>query len=55
MNSMWTMLNVPCLAIPCHTGPNGLPVGVQIAGPRWGDAGLLALGEVLGPIINVRG
>ena len=53
MNSMWTMLNVPCLAMPCHTGPNGMPVGVQIVGPRWSDADLLAIGEAVAPLIDV--
>jgi len=52
MNSMWTMLNVPCLAIPCHKGPNGMPVGVQIIGPRWGDATLLGIGESVAPVID---
>jgi Asp-tRNA(Asn)/Glu-tRNA(Gln) amidotransferase A subunit family amidase len=55
MNSMWTMLNVPCLAIPCHTGPNGLPVGVQIMSPRWTDAQLLAIGEAIAPVVDVQG
>jgi Asp-tRNA(Asn)/Glu-tRNA(Gln) amidotransferase A subunit family amidase len=47
------MLNVPCLAMPCHTGPNGMPVGVQIVGPRWSDADLLAIGEAVAPLIDV--
>jgi Asp-tRNA(Asn)/Glu-tRNA(Gln) amidotransferase A subunit family amidase len=55
MNAMWTVLNVPCLAIPCHTGPNGLPVGVQIVGPRWSDAQLLAIGEAVAPVIDAKG
>jgi Asp-tRNA(Asn)/Glu-tRNA(Gln) amidotransferase A subunit family amidase len=54
MNSMWTMLNAPCLAIPCHTGPSKMPVGVQIVGPRWGDATLLGIGEAVAPVIDIR-
>lgn len=53
MNSMWTMLNAPCLAIPCHKGPNNMPVGIQIVGPRWSDATLLGIGEALAPVIDV--
>lgn len=53
MNSMWTMLNAPCLAIPCHTGPHKMPVGIQIVGPRWGDAALLAIGEAISPVIDI--
>lgn len=51
-NAMWTLLHVPCLGIPCTTGPTGLPVGVQIVAPRYGDARLLALGEAMAPIID---
>jgi Asp-tRNA(Asn)/Glu-tRNA(Gln) amidotransferase A subunit family amidase len=51
-NAMWTLLHAPCIAIPCHTGPNGMPVGVQIVGPRYGDAALLAVAGVVGPVID---
>ena len=31
----WTLLGLPCINLNIGTGPNGLPVGVQlIAGPR---------------------
>ena len=50
-NSMWTLLHVPCVAIPCIKGPNGMPVGVQIVGPRFGDAALLDVAEAVSPII----
>jgi len=43
---------VPALSIPCGSGANGLPVGLQIAGPRFADALVLQLGwhaeQVLG-------
>ena len=32
-NSTWTLMHGPCVTIPAYTGPNGLPVGVQIVGP----------------------
>jgi Asp-tRNA(Asn)/Glu-tRNA(Gln) amidotransferase A subunit family amidase len=35
-NSIWTSLHVPCVTVPAGTGPNGLPLGIQIVG-RWGD------------------
>jgi Asp-tRNA(Asn)/Glu-tRNA(Gln) amidotransferase A subunit family amidase len=53
-NSMWTLLHVPCIAIPCTTGPRGLPVGVQVIGPRRSDARLLAISECLGPVIDCQ-
>lgn len=51
-NSMWTLLHVPCVAIPCTTGPHGMPVGVQIVGPRFGDAALLDVAELVAPVID---
>ncbi|MDB5848619.1 MAG: hypothetical protein JWP29_2371 [Rhodoferax sp.] len=35
---------VPALSLPCGTGRRGLPVGLQIAGPRYADALVLRLG-----------
>jgi amidase len=29
------------VSLPVHAGPNGLPVGVQLIGPRFGDEKLL--------------
>ncbi|MFO1189523.1 MAG: amidase [Alphaproteobacteria bacterium] len=52
MSAVWNVLHAPCIAIPGHTGPGGLPVGVQIVGPRYGDARLLALAETIGPLID---
>jgi aspartyl-tRNA(Asn)/glutamyl-tRNA(Gln) amidotransferase subunit A len=35
----------PALSVPCGFTPAGLPVGLQLIGPRWGEAGLLAIAE----------
>jgi Asp-tRNA(Asn)/Glu-tRNA(Gln) amidotransferase A subunit family amidase len=51
-NGMWTVMHMPCLAIPCMKGPKGLPVGIQIVGPRYSDARLLALAATLAPVID---
>ena len=44
---------VPALSLPCGTGRQGLPVGLQIAGPRFADARVLQLAwhaqQILGP------
>ena len=42
-NGMWTALHSPCITIPGHLGPNGLPIGVQLIGARFDDAALLAV------------
>ena len=51
-NSMWTLLHVPCIGIPCTLGPNAMPVGVQIIGPRFGDAALLDVAALVAPVID---
>jgi len=38
---MWTLLHVPCITIPGHTGPNGMPIGFQLVGRRSTDRRLL--------------
>ena len=43
-NALWTVLHMPCLTLPAETGPNGLPVGIQLVGPRYHDARLLDAG-----------
>jgi Asp-tRNA(Asn)/Glu-tRNA(Gln) amidotransferase A subunit family amidase len=41
-NRMWTLLHTPAVTLPSHTGPHGLPVGVQVIGPLGMDDRLLA-------------
>lgn len=53
-NRMWTLLHVPCVAIPAGRGALGLPVGVQLVGPRMSDAKLLALAAALAPVIDME-
>ena len=40
--SIWTMLHTPSITLPTHTGPAGLPVGVQFVAPMRLDDRLLA-------------
>lgn len=53
-NAMWTLLHVPCVAIPVGRGPKGLPVGIQIVGPRLSDMRLLAIAKAVAPAIDVE-
>jgi len=38
---LWTLCGMPALSVPLMQGANGLPLGVQLVGPRAGDARLL--------------
>jgi Asp-tRNA(Asn)/Glu-tRNA(Gln) amidotransferase A subunit family amidase len=39
--SLWTMCGMPAVTLPVMQGANGLPLGVQLVGPRHGDGRLL--------------
>jgi Asp-tRNA(Asn)/Glu-tRNA(Gln) amidotransferase A subunit family amidase len=39
--ALWTLLGMPAMSLPLMEGGNGLPLGVQLVGPREGDARLL--------------
>jgi Asp-tRNA(Asn)/Glu-tRNA(Gln) amidotransferase A subunit family amidase len=54
-NSMWTLLHVPCVAIPVGVGPRGLPLGIQLIGPRFADARVMAIAAACAPAIHVEG
>jgi Asp-tRNA(Asn)/Glu-tRNA(Gln) amidotransferase A subunit family amidase len=41
-NYVWTSLHGPCVTVPAGTGPNGLPLGIQIVGRRGEDRQTLA-------------
>ncbi len=41
-NLIWTSLHVPCVTVPVGTGPNGLPLGIQIVGRRGDDRAVLS-------------
>jgi Asp-tRNA(Asn)/Glu-tRNA(Gln) amidotransferase A subunit family amidase len=40
-NAIWTLAWTPCVTLPAGTGRKGLPLGVQLIGPRFGDEALL--------------
>lgn len=40
-NSLWTFIGTPAVTIPAMTSEEGLPMGVQLIGPRGEDARLL--------------
>ena len=41
----WTLLGMPCISIPFGSGPQGLPLSVQLVGRRGADRRLLAAAQ----------
>jgi aspartyl-tRNA(Asn)/glutamyl-tRNA(Gln) amidotransferase subunit A len=39
----WNLAGVPAVSLPCGTGEDGLPVGLQLAAPAGADAHLLSV------------
>ncbi len=46
-NRMWSLLGNPCVHVPLGNGPGGMPLGVTLTGPRWGDAQTLSAAHLL--------
>jgi Asp-tRNA(Asn)/Glu-tRNA(Gln) amidotransferase A subunit family amidase len=45
--TLWTLAGMPALTLPLLNAADGLPIGVQLVGPRHGDARLLRTGRWL--------
>jgi aspartyl-tRNA(Asn)/glutamyl-tRNA(Gln) amidotransferase subunit A len=43
MTFVWSFAEVPALSVPCGFTRDGLPLGMQLVGPWWQEARLLAL------------
>jgi amidase len=52
LNRVWTLLHVPCITLPLFTGPNGLPLGLQVVARRGADAALLAAARRIGALLG---
>ena len=53
----FNLYGIPALTVPCGFTSTGLPVGLMIAGPRFSEAQVLALGnafEKASPFHNAR-
>jgi Asp-tRNA(Asn)/Glu-tRNA(Gln) amidotransferase A subunit family amidase len=53
--TLWTLCGMPAISLPLLEAANGLPVGVQLVGPRDGDARLLRTARWLAARIAVSG
>jgi len=43
----WNLLGLPALSMPCGLSSTGLPIGLQIVGPAFGEALVLRVGAAL--------
>ncbi|KJZ79158.1 hypothetical protein HIM_01309 [Hirsutella minnesotensis 3608] len=51
-NIMWTALHAPTLNVPGFHGSLGLPVGLTLVGPRYGDMNLLRAAGPIGTLFQ---
>jgi amidase len=42
LQELWTALHVPTITLPTHTGPHGLPIGIQLVARHYDDETLLS-------------
>jgi aspartyl-tRNA(Asn)/glutamyl-tRNA(Gln) amidotransferase subunit A len=42
---VWPAAGAPALSVPCGFDAHGLPIGMQLAGPRWSEPVLLRVGH----------
>jgi Asp-tRNA(Asn)/Glu-tRNA(Gln) amidotransferase A subunit family amidase len=52
--TLWTLCGMPAISLPLLQSTNGLPIGVQLVGPRLGDARLLRTARWLAAKIAVE-
>jgi Asp-tRNA(Asn)/Glu-tRNA(Gln) amidotransferase A subunit family amidase len=51
-NAIWTLLHVPCVAIPVGKSERNLPLGIQLVGPRFSDSLLLDIARACAPVLH---
>lgn len=51
-STLWTFCGVPAVTLPLLTGANGLPIGIQLIGPRHDDHRLLRVANWLEGVVN---
>ncbi|WP_372965465.1 amidase [Marinobacter sp.] len=49
---LFNLCDVPAVSVPCGFGAQGLPVAIQIAGPRYADLQVLQLGAEIEQILS---
>ncbi len=54
-NRIWTLLHTPCINLPGFVGPNHLPVGLTLTGPRFSDRRLVAVARLMADLMPRHG
>ena len=54
MNVVWTLLHVPCVAVPAGKSPSGMPLGLQVIGRIGDDARTLACARWIANKLGAR-
>ena len=54
MQKIWTLTGLPTISLPHMLGPNGLPIGVQVIGPRGADNKLFRIAFWLDNLIRTQ-
>ncbi|KAI6989507.1 amidase signature enzyme [Hortaea werneckii] len=54
-NGWTTALHIPVINVPGFSGANGMPIGLSLAGPRYGDRALLAVSQEVGKVWEQEG
>jgi Asp-tRNA(Asn)/Glu-tRNA(Gln) amidotransferase A subunit family amidase len=49
----WSILQLPVVTVPCHVGPAGLPVGIQLIGRYGSDLELLRVARWVADVLAV--
>lgn len=52
LNMLWTSLHTPALTLPVTRDEHGLPLGLQLAAPRYADDALLAMAQSIFPALK---
>jgi amidase len=42
-----TLAGLPAISVPCGKSRSGMPIGIQVVGPRWGEERALAVSAVI--------
>ncbi len=54
-NSMWTVLHTPVINIPGFVGPNRMPIGLSLVGPRYHEQSLLRTAREVSKVFEAGG